>query len=285
MTAPTTWADAPIEEQTAIDLGDVLVVKLGGGAGLDIEASCDDLAAIAAHRPLVVAHGVSEEADRLAAERGVPAQTLTSPSGHSSRYTDPATREIFVEAAGNVNETIVSALRARGIDAVPVFGSIGGERKRAIRAVVNGRVRVVRDDYSGSITGVDAMEILDVLENGGVPVLPPMAHSDADGALNIDGDRGAAAVAGALGAAELVILSNVRGLYRDFPNEDSFVSEVDYATLDTALNTWAQGRMKRKVLGAQEALDGGVNRVVISDGRVENPLQNALNGAGTAFIR
>jgi acetylglutamate/LysW-gamma-L-alpha-aminoadipate kinase len=260
----------------------ILIVKLGGGAGLDFSASCDDLAALARKRPVVVVHGVSALANRLCEERGVPVRTLDSPSGHSSRYTDPQIRDIFVEAAQIANRQIVDCLQAQGIDAIGVHEAIQGTRKTAIRAIVDGRVRVVRDDYSGSITGVDANHLRQLLENGQVPVLPPMAFSD-DGMLNIDGDRASAAVASALNAQELVILSNVRGLYRRFPDESSFVQQVPGPQLDTALE-WAQGRMKRKVIGAQEALQGGVQRVIIGDGRIANPVQEALAGGGTVFL-
>jgi hypothetical protein len=129
----------------------------------------------------------------------------------------------------------------------------------------------------------DRDQLQQLLQAGYVPVLPPMALSD-DGLLNIDGDRASAAVAGALHASALVILSNVRGLYRNFPDETSFVQQVPAHQMTAALG-WAQGRMKRKVLGAQEALDGGVERVIISDGRVHHPVQQALAGQGTVFIR
>ena len=147
--------------------------------------------------------------------------------------------------------------------------------------MVDGRLRVIRDDHSGTISGVAGERLRALLERGHMPVLPPMAGSP-DGLLNIDGDRAAAAVGAALGAADLVILSNVRGLYRDFPREDSFVPLVRDSEREAAL-TWAQGRMKRKVLAAGEALDGGVGRVIISDGRVSDPVQRALAGAGTLF--
>lgn len=264
----------------------ILVVKLGGAEGLDLAASCDDLAALAANRPMVVVHGVSALANRLCEEAGHPAQTLTSPSGHMSRYTDPITRDIYVQAAEMMNRQVVELLQARGINAVGITGNdtvIHGERKNAIRAVVAGRVRVVRDDYSGSITHVDGDRLRELIDAGYVPVLPPMAMSD-DGLLNIDGDRASAAVAGTVKASELVILSNVRGLYRNFPDESSFVQQVPGSQLETAMN-WAQGRMKRKVLGAQEALAGGVARVIISDGRISNPVQQALAGQGTVFLR
>lgn len=262
-----------------------LVVKLGGGEGLDVRRCVDDLATLARARPLVVVHGVSAVADRLAAARGVLVRTLTSPAGYTSRYTDPAMRDIYVEAAEQVNAGLVEALRARGLDARGLTGAqiaIAGARKGAIRAVVNGRVRLVHDDYTGSITGVDAARLLALLEAGRVPVVPPLASSTADGLLNIDGDRAAAMIAAALGAGELVILSNVRGLYRNFPDEASFVEFVPAAQIARAMD-WAQGRMKRKVLGAQEALNGGVPRVIIGDGRAANPVTHALNGGGTVF--
>ncbi len=265
---------------------ELLAVKLGGGAGLDMEAACDDLARVAAERRLLVVHGVSAAMNALCAELGVEAQTLTSPSGHSSRYTPPAVRDIYVRAATEANASIVASLSQRGLAAVGFVGedvALRARRKRAIRAVVKGRVRMVRDDHSGSITGVDADSLRPALEAGQVPVLPPMAAS-ADGLLNVDGDRAAAAVAGALGAATLVILSNVRGLYSDFPAEDSLVAEVARSQIEQALD-WAQGRMKRKVIAAQEALEGGVGAVIIGDGRGQAAVSGALNGAGTRFGR
>jgi len=269
---------------TAVD--NILVVKLGGGEGLDLDASCDDLANTARNRPMVVLHGVSALANRMCEEAGHPVQMLTSPSGHSSRYTDPITRDIFVQASEIANREVVERLRARGINAIGLTGNetaILGERKKAVRAIVAGRVRVVHDDYSGSISGVDSDRIIQLLQAGYVPVLPPMATSE-DGLLNIDGDRAAAAVASALRANELVILSNVRGLYRNFPDEASFVGQVSSQQFGSALE-WAQGRMKRKVLGAQEALDGGVARVIIGDGRVSSPVRQALAGQGAVFVR
>lgn len=269
--------------QDMCTLDNILVVKLGGGSGLDLAASCDDLAALAADRPLVVVHGVSALANRLCEEAGQPVRTLTSPSGHTWRYTDAAARDIYVRAAGMINADIVQRLRERGRCAVGLANAeiVRGERKAAVRAVVNGRVCVVRDDYTGSITGVSADRLLALLRAGCVPVVPPLAASP-DGPLNVDGDRAAAAVAAALSAAELVILSNVRGLYRSYPDESSLVSVVRQHELERALE-WAGGRMKRKVLGAGEALAGGVRRVIVGDGRVASPVRQALTGQGTVF--
>lgn len=261
-----------------------LVVKLGGGAGLDMKAALNDLAGIAAGNRLIVVHGVSAAMDQLCAEHGLKVQTLSSPSGHSSRYTPAPVRDVYVTAARQVNDEIVAALDLRGICARGFSRdnvALRAERKKAIRALVKGRLRMVRDDHSGTIRGVDTAPLLAAIETDYVPVLPPMATSD-DGLLNVDGDRAAAAVASAVQAETLVILSNVRGLYRDFPDENSFVSAVALARIDEAL-AWAQGRMKRKVLAAQEALSQGVKQVIIADGREPNAVTRALAGEGTRF--
>ena len=76
----------------------------------------------------------------------------------------------------------------------------------------------------------------------------------------------------------------MRGLYRNFPDEMSFVAQVPVSQMSEAAQ-WAQGRMKRKVLAAQEALEAGVPMVIIGDGRAANPIKRALAGAGTRFTR
>ena len=101
----------------------LLVVKLGGGEGLDLAAACDDLARIARQRPLVVVHGVSAAMNQMCADLGIEAQTLISPSGHSSRYTPPAVRDIYVGAAESVNAQLAAALRHRGVDAKGLVGT------------------------------------------------------------------------------------------------------------------------------------------------------------------
>ncbi len=265
---------------------DLLVVKIGGGEGLDLDAVCDDLALLSTERPLLIVHGVSETMNRLCAELGIEVQMLTSPGGHSSRYTPPALRDVYVRAAESQNAQLVAGLRSRNVSAFGFVGdtvTINAQRKAAIRAVMKGRVRMVRDDHSGRIHSVDTQPLRDALLTGQVPVLPPLANS-ADGLLNVDGDRAGAAVAGALQARTYLILSNVRGLYRNFPDEMSFVAQVPVTQMNEAAQ-WAQGRMKRKVLAAKEALEAGLPMVIIGDGREANPIRRALAGEGTRFTR
>lgn len=271
---------------TPTRIENLLVVKIGGGDGLDLARCIRDVAEIARQRPVIIVHGASAAMNALCNAQGIEVQTLVSPTGHSSRYTSPAIRNLFVEAAHQVNATVVSSLQSRSVNAVSMIGErvvIKGERKDAIRAVVNGRIRLIRDDFSGSISSIDVPPLLEQLEAGLTPVLPPLALNEQDGMLNIDGDRASAAVAGAIGAAELVILTNVRGLYRQYPDESTFVSRINASEMRIALE-WAEGRMKRKVLGASEALEQGVQRVIIADGRSDAPIQGALNGYGTEFV-
>ena len=89
-------------------------------------------------------------------------------------------------------------------------------------------------------------------------------------------------IAAALGARQLIILSNVPGLLRSFPDEASLIPALRYSELEQALS-FAEGRMKKKVLGASEATALGVQKVVFADGRVENPIARALAGEGTVI--
>jgi acetylglutamate/LysW-gamma-L-alpha-aminoadipate kinase len=114
-------------------------------------------------------------------------------------------------------------------------------------------------------------------------VIAPLAISREGAALNVDGDRVAAAIGSALKARVLVILSNVPGLLREFPDESTLIPRIPLAEAPDHLDRYAKGRMKRKLLGAVEALHDGVGRVVIADGRAAQPLQQALSGRGTVI--
>jgi acetylglutamate/LysW-gamma-L-alpha-aminoadipate kinase len=115
-----------------------------------------------------------------------------------------------------------------------------------------------------------------------IPVIAPLAISPEGEALNVDADRAAAMVAGAMKAEQLIILTNVPGLMRKFPDESTLITHLAKTGLEQALG-FAEGRMKKKVLGASEALDLGVNKIIFADGRVEHPLLDALAGKGTTI--
>lgn len=266
---------------------ELLVVKISGSGDVDLGLIYQDVAELIRQgQSLIVVHGGSARANQLCEQMGYPPRFLESPSGHICRYTNKRTRELFIHATTELNTEITSGLQQQGVMAIGLAGRnlsiLLGERKPAIRTVVNGRVRVIRDDYSGRITAVDADRLHRILVSGMVPVIPPAAYSHTDGLLNVDGDRAAAAIAGALGADQLILLSNVPGLLKRFPEENSLVDRVPREGLEQALD-WAQGRMKRKVLSVQEALEGGVIKAVVADGRLSQPLHRALAGGGTSF--
>jgi acetylglutamate/LysW-gamma-L-alpha-aminoadipate kinase len=264
------------------------VIKVGGSAGNNYDALCDDLAALHARgEALVLVHGGSDETNRLGEATGHPPRFVTSPSGYTSRYTDRRTLELFMMAAGGlVNKSLVERLQARGCNAVGLSGLDGrlleGKRKATIRVVEDGRQKLLRDDWTGTIERVNAALLRALLDGGYLPVVAPLACSEAGEALNVDGDRAAAAIAAALGAGTLLLLSNVPGLLRSFPDEASLIARIPRAEIEAAL-PFAEGRMKKKVLGAQEALERGVRRVVLGDARGAGCVSAALAGQGTVI--
>jgi acetylglutamate/LysW-gamma-L-alpha-aminoadipate kinase len=99
----------------------------------------------------------------------------------------------------------------------------------------------------------------------------------------VDGDRAAAAIGAALHTDTLLILTNVPGLLRDVEDEQSLIPSIPQSQAEDYLDRYAQGRMKRKILGAVEAMREGVKQVIIADGRVSEPVTKALNGQGTVI--
>ena len=104
----------------------MIVIKVGGSAGIDYDALCDDLAALWQNaRRLVLVHGASDETNRLAEALGHPPRFVTSPSGYTSRYTDRETLQIFMMAAGKLNATLVERLLGRDVNALGLSGLSG----------------------------------------------------------------------------------------------------------------------------------------------------------------
>lgn len=267
----------------------LIVVKVGGVEGLDFSAIARDAAHLLKQgQPLVLVHGGSSEANQLGEALGSPPRVITAPSGFTSRYTDRRTLEIFVMAVnGKVNTTLVEELIRAGVNALGLSGLDGrllvAERKDAIRSVENGRQVIIRDDYTGKIKSVNASLLINLLECGYTPVIAPLAIDPSGQTLNVDADRAAAMVAGALHADKLIFLTAVPGLMHSFPDEATLIHQLSRLNLTAAME-YAQGRMKKKLLGAEEALGAGVKQVVIADGRIENPIRSAVAGLGTIIV-
>ncbi len=266
----------------------MLVIKIGGGQGIRYDTMAADVAEL--HRAgdrVVLVHGGSHETNVLSERLGKPPRFVTSPSGHESRFTDRETLEIFeMVYCGKINKGLVERFQSLGVQALGLSGVDGrllqAKRKETITIVENGRKRVLRGDHTGKIEAVNVSLLSLLLDAGYLPVITPPAISHEHVAVNVDGDRAAARIAGALGAEHLVILSNVPGLLRDLADPGSLVTAIEASRLDEFMEL-ALGRMKRKMLAAKEALAAGVRQVVLGDARIEMPVKAALAGKGTVI--
>src|SRR6059036_1969012 len=254
----------------------MIVVKVGGAEGNDIDNVLIDLAP---RRDYVLVHGGSNEVDRLAEALGRPTRWLKSPSGVVSRYTDKETMDVFTMAlAGKLNTQIVARLRALGSNAIGLSGEDGGlligRRKEAVRAVDNGRVLLVKDDHSGTVEHVNAELLQVLLTNGYTPVISPPAITANGELINTDADRVAGMVSIALHADTLLLFTNVPGLLREPSDPSTLIPDVPIGQIDHYLN-FAYGRMKKKLIAAKEAVEGGVRRAIIASSQVEDPVERA----------
>jgi [amino group carrier protein]-L-2-aminoadipate 6-kinase len=266
----------------------MLVVKVGGGKGISLEAVCQDVSVLVGRgERLILVHGASHETNLLSTTLGKPPRFVTSISGVESRYTDRETLEIFNMAyVGKMNKLFVERLQQLGVNAVGLCGADGrsmeGERKAAIKVIENGKRKVLRDDFTGRVEKINTALLTLLLDHGYTPVLCPPGLSYESEIINVDGDRAAAVLAAAFKAKVLVILSNVPGLLRDVNDANSLVRRIDKAHMSSYMDL-AQGRMKKKVMGAAEALEQGVGTVILGDARLEHPIQHALQGQGTVI--
>ncbi len=251
--------------------------------------ACDDVRAlVGAGAEVVVVHGGGAAADRVGAELGRPPRHLVGRGGRRSRYTDAAALDVLrLGILGRVKPDLVAAFAGMGVRAVGLSGVDGAmvtaTRNRPARATVDGVEMVVRDDLSGRVAAVDPALPRTLLDGGFTPVVSPPALGAAGETLNVDADRFAAALAVALGADWLVVLSDVPGLLRDRHDPASLVAEVPARALEEHL-ALADGRMKVKVRAAADAVRDGVGNVVLADGRVPSPVLAAVSGAGTRFV-
>lgn len=258
-----------------------LTVKIGGAQGVATESVCRDVAQlVAAGWCVAIVHGGSHDVDTLVKRCGMTVRTLTSPSGYQSRYTDAETLALVIASiAGNVNTRIVQHLFRAGVRALGLSGVdaqlVLARRKSALRAQDGSRVRIVRDDYSGQIEHIDAEVLRTFFAAGWTPVIAPLSITENAEIVNVDADRVASAVAIALQSEALVMLSNVPGVLWD-PDDPKTVIKCLRGPDIAVWEARVSGRMKTKITSARQALAGGVESVVIADGRVDEPVRRAL---------
>jgi acetylglutamate/LysW-gamma-L-alpha-aminoadipate kinase len=271
-----------------VTTGPLTVIKCGGNPSVDAAGICADVARLAAEgQSVLLVHGGSGEIARLAGRLAVPQRTLVAPDGVSTRYTDLSTLEVVTLAlVGGVKPKIVAELCRLGVPSVGLTGLDGGmlraRRKSAVRSVVDGRTTLVRDNFSGRLDEVRTELAEALLRSGFVPVVSPPAIDEHGHSVNVDADRVAAALAAALGADRLLLLTGAPGVLAD-PHDENSVLSTHIVPATGAPGAFAGGGMALKLVAAREALTGGVPSVRIADGRVADPVSRALAGSGTAI--
>ncbi|HLN45386.1 MAG TPA: [LysW]-aminoadipate/[LysW]-glutamate kinase [Candidatus Sulfotelmatobacter sp.] len=265
----------------------LFVVKLGGSILKEGASSAliSDLKELLKDNKSILVHGGGAEVTEIASKLGKEQRFIISPEGFRSRYTDKETIEIYAMVmAGKINKQIVLALQKMGIAAVGLSGLDGAilkaERKKKLIAVdERGRKKVIDGGYTGKICTVDAGLLRLLLERGYTPVVTPIAISEESEPLNIDGDRTAAFIAGALQADRLILLTDVQGLSL----KGQPIGKISATEVKEVLGSIGHG-MSTKVHAALEALNQGVGEVLITSGLGENPISAALkHQTGTAI--
>jgi acetylglutamate/LysW-gamma-L-alpha-aminoadipate kinase len=257
----------------------IVVLKVGDKAmgSAFSEAALSDLAQIAHGNSTVIVHGGGDTVTRMAERLGLQQKFVTSPEGFRSRYTDAETIQVFTMVmAGKINKEIVRCLQSRKIAAVGLSGLDGAliraERKR--RLVIqdeSGRRRAIDGGYTGKITNIDTSLLRALITTGYVPVIAPIALGSECEPLNLDGDRTAAYVAGALQADLLILLTNVEGVSIN----GTVVRRLAADEAKQSLSNLGPG-MITKVYAALEALSMGVGKVMIASAHRENPFTSAV---------
>jgi len=263
----------------------MLIVKIGGGQNVNWDYIGEDLANLSTKERIILIHGASGKRDQIARQLGHPSRVVTSPSGISSVYTDQSAIDIFLMVyAGLVNKTITAKLQQYRLKTIGLSGIDGAlwqaKAKKDIYINVDGKIKLLRDNLTGRVEKINLDLISLLLDNGYLPVICPPAISFDQEIVNTDNDWATAVMAGQLHVKKIVVLFEAPGLLKDINDPNSLIKKVDKDKIND-YQKYAQGRMKKKILGAQKAIDLGIEKIYWGDARVKFPITNALAGNGT----
>ena len=260
------------------------IVKIGGGAAINIEGIVADLAA--ADRPFIIVHGANALRDEVAQKLGMEKTTLTSVSGYSSVFSDEdAIDAILMSYAGLRNKRIVESCQKLGVNAIGLSGIDGqmiqGKRNKGIRVRENGKTLIKRD-FSGKPATINQDLLNLLLNNGYNPVLCIPIIDENGFAINSENDDIVTCLAGVTKPECIFQFIEAPGFLDDPADESSLVATMTGAEL-AAREAQVEGRMKRKMLALTKLFEQGAGRVIIADGRTDHPLRDALAGGGTVI--
>ena len=250
----------------------MIVIKFGGHAMSDdpkwmheIKARWQDGARF------VIVHGGGPQIDLQLEREGISSEFVAG-----FRVTTPEVMKV-VEAVltGTVLRSVVRSLQRVGLPAVGITGSDGGLLTVGLKD--EGALGLV-----GEVKSVNP-EILKTLVGAGyLPVIAPVSNDSEGIALNINADLAAGAIAGSLGAAEMLFMTDVPGIYRNWPDRESLIAEI---SIDELAKLQFSDGMVPKVAAAIHAVDSGARSARIIDGRSLEAFQSALVGRGGTWVR
>jgi len=244
-----------------------------------------DLASLCEKHDVIIVHGGGDIVTQISRKLGKEPKFITSPTGIRSRYTDEETARIYTMVmSGMIAPNIVLELNKLGVKALSVAGYdgtlISAERKKKLLITdERGRKVAIEGGYTGKVSYVNKSLLETFLTSGLVPVVSPVAISEHSDLLNVDSDRVASSVAATIGASKLILLSNVEGLIVD----GHIVRHLTPSQARELLPRIGPG-MDKKVIAAAEAVEKGVKRGIISSGRRNRPVSDALGeSSGTVM--
>ena len=263
--------------------GKTVVLKYGGNAMVDESlqaAFADDVVFLRlAGIRVVVVHGGGPQISSMLTRLGVESEFR---GGY--RVTTPEVMDVVrMVLTGQVQREIVGLINAHGAFAVGMSGDdaqlLTAERRTVLIDGVATDIGLV-----GDVVAVNAGHIHELLADGLIPVISTVASDTSGVAHNVNADTAAAAIASAIGADKLIVLTDVPGLYRNWPERDSLVSEISADDLEQLLPSLAQG-MIPKMEACLRAVRAGVPRAHIIDGRVPHGvLLEMLTNAGVGTM-
>jgi acetylglutamate/LysW-gamma-L-alpha-aminoadipate kinase len=260
----------------------MIIVKIGGGKEININGIISDLATL--KERFIIVHGANALRDELATKLNAPKKTLTSVSGYTSVFSDEEALDILIMAyAGLKNKRIVEICHQNGINAVGLSGIDGkiveGRRNKGIRIKEGGKLKIVRD-FSGKPKSINLKLLNLLLSNDFVPVLCVPIIDEHNFAINSENDDIVALLQNTIQADKIIQLIEAPGFLNNPDDPNSLVKSLSAKDL-LIREEQVTGRMKRKMLALRKLLETDTHKIIISDGRIENPVNQALAGKGT----
>ena len=261
----------------------IIVIKYGGSAMIDEDLKksvIEDavLLKLVGFKPVIV-HGGGKEISRWVTKSGMEPTFV-----EGFRVTDEETMELAEMVLAKVNKELVAKVQSLGVKACGVCGKDGG------LLTVKKKYPKGKDiGYVGEVIGVDTKVITDLLDNDFLPIIYPVGLDKNFKTYNINADEAASSIAMALKAEKLVYLSDVEGVRLDPEDPESVLSELDTKEAEDLIEKGViSGGMLPKIKNCIEALENGISRIHIMDGRIPHSLLLEIftnKGTGTAILK